>query len=169
MYYDKEGNLRNVATVAGMIPWANSKQAYQMENVIYRGEQMHSFDAVFSARGTDGNPERICDPVTGAMNRTTFEHWKKYDISLNLRSNWSNLEKDLDGKIRVSIGEQDNFLLQGAVHLLDTAMKKLNAGMQFDYFPGDHFTVYTPEYRQKGYKFLADRYRQWENKNRKGF
>ena len=89
--------------------------------------------------------------------------------AVTLCKSWSNLEKDLDGKIRVSIGEQDNFLLQGAVHLLDTEMKKLNAGMQFDYFPGDYFTVHTPEYRQKGFKFLADRYRQWETMNRKGF
>ena len=169
LFYDKAGNLRNVATVAGRIPWATSKQAYQMEQVIYRGEQMHSFDAVFSAKGANGNPERICDPATGEMKRSTFEHWKKYDISSYLRNNWSTLEKDLDGKIRVTIGEQDNFLLQGAVHLLDTAMKKLNAGMQFEYFPGDHFTVHTPEYRQKGFKFLADRYRQWDNTTKKGF
>ena len=169
LFYDNKGNLRNIATIAGRFPWASSKQAYQMEHVIYRGEQMHSFDAVFSAKGKDGNPERICDPVTGEMKKATFEHWKKYDISLYLRNNWNRLEKDLDGKIRVTIGEQDNFLLQGAVHVLDTEMKKLNAGIQFEYFPGDHFTVHTPEYRQKGFKFLADRYRQWEKMNRKGF
>ena len=169
LFYDKEGNLRNVATVAGRIPWASSKQAYQAENVIYRGEQMHSFDAVFSAKGKDGNPERICDPVTGAMNQKIFEHWKNYDISLYLRSNWNNLKKDLDGKIRVSVGEQDNFLLNRAVHLLEKEMKALNANMNFEYFPGDHFTVGTPEYRDKGLKFLAARYKEWEAMNKKGF
>lgn len=169
LFYDKDGNLRNVATVAGVIPWASSKQAYQAEQVIYRGEQMHSFDAVFSAKGPDGNPERICDPVTGAMNPKTFEHWKNYDISLYLRSNWNNLKEDLDGKIRVTVGEQDNFLLNGAVHLLEKEMKMLNANMSFEYFPGDHFTVGTPEYRDKGMKFLAARYREWESMNKKGF
>jgi S-formylglutathione hydrolase FrmB len=169
LLYDKKGNPRMVGTVAGMIPWASSKQAYQAERVIYRGEQMHSFDAVFSARGTDGNPERICDPFTGAMNEKTFEHWKNYDLSLYLRNNWDKLKKDLDGKIRVTVGEQDNFLLNGAVHLLDKEMKALNANMSFEYFPGDHFTVGTPEYREKGLKFLAEKYKEWQKINLKGF
>jgi hypothetical protein len=169
LFYDKRGRLRNGATVAGSFPWASIKQFVRAEHVIYRGEQIHSFDAVFGKKGADGKPERICDPETGDMNKTAFEHWKQYDISLNLRSNWSSLQKDLDGKIRVTIGEQDNFLLAGAVHLLDKEMKKLNANMQFEYFPGDHFTVHTPEYRQKGFKFLADRYREWESRNKKGF
>jgi hypothetical protein len=169
LIYNKEGRLRMVATVAGAIPWASSKQAYQAERVIYRGEQMHSFDAVFSGRGADGNPERICDPFTGVMDQKVFEHWKNYDISLYLRGNWDKLKKDLDGKIRVTVGEQDNFLLNGAVHLLDKEMKALNANMTFEYFPGDHFTVGTPEYRDKGLHFIAERYKEWQSKNLKGF
>jgi hypothetical protein len=137
--------------------------------VIWRGEQMHSFDAVFSGRGADGNPELICDPFTGVVNEKVFQHWKKYDLSLYLRTNWDKLKKDLDGKIRVTVGEQDNFLLQGAVHLLDKEMKALNANMIFEYFPGDHFTVGTPEYRDKGYRFLAEKYRTWQKVNLKGF
>ena len=169
LIYDKDGKLRMVATVAGRIPWASSKQVYQAERVIYRGEQMYSFDAVFSARGKDGNPERICDPFTGVMDQKVFEHWKNYDLSLYLRTNWDKLKKDLDGKIRVTVGEQDNFLLNGAVHLLDKEMKTLNASMTFEYFPGDHFTVGTPEYRDKGYHFIAERYKEWQSKNLKGF
>ena len=169
MIYDKKGKLRMVATVAGSIPWASSKQAYQAERVIYRGEQMHSFDAVFSARGADGNPERICDPFTGVMDQKVFEHWKNYDLTLYLRTNWDKLKKDLDGKIRVTVGEQDNFLLNGAVHLLDKEMKALNANMTFEYFPGDHFTVSTPEYREKGLHFISERYKEWQSKNLKGF
>ena len=169
LLFDKDGNLRMVGTVAGRIPWASSKQAYQAERVIYRGEQMHSFDAVFSARGEDGNPERICDPFTGVLNEKTFEHWKKYDLSLYLRTNWDKLKKDLDGKIRVTVGEQDNFLLNGAVHLLEKEMKAVNANMSFEYFPGDHFTVSTAEYRKKGLSFLAEKYREWKKANLKGF
>ncbi len=162
LLFDNKGNLRMVATVAGRIPWASSKKVYQAEHVFYRGEQMHSFDAVFSDRAADGYPGRICDPFTGEMNEEVFEHWKKYDLSLYLRSNWEKLKNDLDGKIRVSVGEQDNFLLQGAVHLLEKEMKALYANMQFEYFPGDHFTVGTPEYREKGMKFLAQAYAAWK-------
>ena len=167
LYYDKKGGLRSVATVAGRIPWASVKMAYQAEQVIYRGEQMHSFDAVFGAKGADGNPESICNSVTGELNKKAFEHWKSYDISLYLRSNWPDLKNNLDGKIRVSVGEQDNFLLNEPVHLLEAEMKKVNAAMLFEYFPGDHFTVGTPEYRAKGFHFLAERYKVWESTNTK--
>ena len=166
LYYAKDSSLRMVATIAGRFPWASMKQDCQMEYVVYRGEQMHSFDAVFSAKGADGNPETICDPMTGEVNKKVFEHWKNYDISLYLRTNWDKLQKDLYGKIRVSVGEQDNFYLNSAVHLLDTEMKKLNTGFVFEYFPGDHFTVSTPEYRMKGMKFLAAKYMQWQKENK---
>ena len=158
MFYDKDGGLRSVATVAGRFPWATMKTIYQMENVVYRGEQIHSFDAVFSAKNPDGNPRRLCDASTGAIDATTVEHWKKYDISLNLRTNWDKLKPSLDGKILISVGEQDNFLLNHAVHLLDGEMKKLQANMAFRYYPGDHFTVFTPEYGKAGNLFLQERY-----------
>lgn len=169
MYYNKDSSLRMVATIAGVIPWATNKQAYQMEYVISRGEQMHSFDAVFSGKGADGNQEKICDPSTGEVNKKVFEHWKNYDISLYLRTNWDKLQKDLYGKIRVSVGEQDNFYLNSAVHLLDSEMKKLNTGFVFEYYPGDHFTVSTPEYRKAADHFLVSKYLEWQKENKKAF
>lgn len=162
MYYGKDSALHLVATIAGFFPVASTKQAYRQEYVIYRGEQMHSFDEVFSDKGPDGDPLRICDAVTGEINTACFEHWRQYDISLYLRSNWPSLQKDLDGKIRVTVGEGDNFLLNGAVHLLDSEMQKLTTHFVFAYYPGDHFTVGTPEYRAAGLTFLAGRYAQWK-------
>jgi S-formylglutathione hydrolase FrmB len=169
MFYNKDSSLRSVATVAGYFPWATTRQAYQMEKVIDRGEQMHSFNAVFSAKGADGRPEAICNAMTGEVNKKAFEHWKKYDITHNVSSNWEQLKPLLDGKIRVSVGDQDNFLLNSAVHSMEAEMKKINANVQFEYFPGDHFTVYTKEYATKGYAFLAARLREWNVLHQKGF
>jgi hypothetical protein len=132
-----------------------------MENVISRGEQMKSFDAVFSQKSSDGIPKMLCNPVTGDIDPLTVEHWKKYDISLYLRNNWPDLKADLQDKIRVSVGEQDNFLLNHAVHLLDDEIKKLNTGIIFAYYPGDHFTVSSPEYRKDGYGFLQGKYNEF--------
>jgi len=162
LFYAKDSSLRSVATVAGFFQWASQKQAFQQEYVVYRGEQMHSFDAVFSDKGSDGNPLRLCDHVTGALDKKTFEHWKQYDISLYLRNNWPALKNELQGKIRVSVGEQDNFLLNDAVHVMDGEMKKLDTQFEFAYYPGDHFTVGTPEYRKAGLQFLEQRYQDWK-------
>lgn len=102
--------------------------------------------------------------MTGAIDKSCFEHWKSYDICAYLRNNWPALEKALQGKIRVSVGNQDNFLLNYAVHLLDDEMKKLDTRFVFTYYPGDHFTVSTPEYQAAGVAFLAERYAQWKRK-----
>jgi len=160
-YYGKDSSLNLVATVAGRFPWAYMKTVCQAENVVYRGEQMHSFDAVFSAKGMDGNPRRICDATTGVIDSITFSHWKNYDISWYVRSNWDKIKNNLDGKIRVSVGNQDNFLLNHSVKLLEAEMKKLNSSCQFAYYPGDHFTVSTKEYRADAAKFLKAKYTEW--------
>jgi Putative esterase len=162
IYYSKDGSPHAVATIAGYFPVATMKQCYQQEFVLYRGEQMHSFNQVFSAKATDGQPVPICDPVTGTIDKTCFEHWKAYDICAYLRNNWPALEKGLQGKIRVSVGNQDNFLLNYAVHMLDDEMKKLDTRFVFGYYPGDHFTLNTPEYQAAGATFLAQRYAQWK-------
>ena len=162
IYYNKDGSQHLVATIAGFFPVATQKQCFQQEFVLYRGEQMHSFNYVFSAKGADGLPVPICDPVTGAIDKSCFEHWKSYDICAYLRNNWPALEKGLKGKIRVSVGNQDNFLLNYAVHLLEDEMKRLDTRFVFGYYPGDHFTLNTPEYQKAGAAFLTERYAQWK-------
>ncbi|MEO5776583.1 MAG: alpha/beta hydrolase-fold protein [Flavobacterium sp.] len=161
MFYDNDGNQRLVATVAGFIPWGTMKTIYQMEEVVYRGEQIHSFNAVFSKKGIDGKPERICNTSTGEIDSKVFEHWKKYDISANLKRDWEILKPNLQGKIRVTVGNGDNFLLNHAVKLLETQMNELKADFQFAYYPGDHFTIHTPEYRKEGFTFLKQKYMEW--------
>jgi hypothetical protein len=165
IYYGKDSTLRLAGTIAGRFPWITMKNMCSMEHVIYRGEQMHSFNFVFSTRNPDGTPRSLWNDVTGEIDPVTFEHWKNYDISLYLRSNWQQIKADLQGKIRVTVGNQDNFLLNYAVHLLDGEMKKLDAGFVFEYFPGDHFTIHTPEYRLAGYRFLEQKYNDLGIKN----
>jgi len=164
IFYSKDSSLRAAGTVAGRYPWITMKNMYAMEHVIYRGEQMHSFDAVFSTKNSDGSPKRLCNESTGEIDPATVEHWKNYDISLYVRTNWQQLQPDLKGKIRVSVGNQDNFLLNYAVHLFDDEMKKINAGFVFAYYPGDHFTVSTPEYKTAGYQFLEQKYNEIKDK-----
>ena len=158
MIYAKDSTLRLAGTIAGRFPWITMKNMYAMEHVIWRGEQMHSFNFVFSTKNSDGTPRSLINEATGDIDPVTFDHWKNYDISLYVRTNWQQLKPDLQGKIRVSVGNQDNFLLNYPVHLLDDEMKKIDAGFMFGYYPGDHFTVSTPEYRTAGYQFLQQKY-----------
>jgi Putative esterase len=165
IFYAKDSSLRLAGTIAGRFPWITMKNMIEMEHVVWRGEQMHSFNFVFSVKNADGTPRSLWNDATGDLDQATFEHWKKYDISLYLRTNWEKLRPDLQGKIRVSVGDQDNFLLNYAVHLLDDEMKKTDAGFVFNYYPGDHFTVSTPAYKTAGYQFLQQKYNELKIKN----
>lgn len=164
MYYDKDGSQFLVATIAGFIPWASAKMAYQMEHVIYRGEQMRSFDAVFSPKAANRLPALICNSTTGEIDTKVVEHWKKYDIAFNLKKDWNTFKTDLNDKIRISIGTADNFLLHYAVMSLEKQMQELGSNFQFAYFPGDHFTVATSEYEREGVQFLKNKYEAWLKK-----
>jgi hypothetical protein len=166
MFYGKDGSLNQIGTVDGVFPWFSMKNTYQMEQVLYRGEQMHSFDAVFSNQGEDGQPLRICNYLTGEIDTNVFAHWKNYDISLHLRKNWNTLKGDLDGKVMVSVGNYDNFYLNSAVKLLEGEMKKLNAAFTFAYYNSDHFLVELPENMKSGQEFLEKKYQKWLEKQR---
>jgi pimeloyl-ACP methyl ester carboxylesterase len=131
------------------------------ENVIYRGEQDRSFDAVYGPRGKHGEVMRLYDHTTGKVNLDVLEHWKQYDISLYLRKNWERLKNDLGDKVRISVGNEDTYGLNLPVHLLEDEMKKINASITFAYYPGNHFTVTTPAYRQDQDKWLETKYQEW--------
>ncbi|QEC45742.1 alpha/beta hydrolase-fold protein [Pseudobacter ginsenosidimutans] len=164
LYYGKDSSLRWIATVAGRFPWISMKQMIRMEHVMNRGEQMQSFNAVFSQRNADGSPRPLVNAATGEIDPVTVNHWQQYDICQFLKNNWSKVKEDLRGKVRISTGEQDNFMLNQAVHLLEKETKDLDTGFEYGYFPGDHFTVFTKEYQSAGVKFLLSCYAAFRNK-----
>jgi len=45
-------------------------------------------------------------------------------------------------------------------------MNALNANIEFDYFPGDHFTLFTEKYKKDGIDFLEKNYKNWLNKQK---
>ncbi|HEY8784152.1 MAG TPA: alpha/beta hydrolase-fold protein [Mucilaginibacter sp.] len=134
---------------------------YDYEEVIYRGEQNRSFDAVYGPRGKRGEVRRLYDYTTGKLNPDVLEHWKQYDISLYLRKNWPKLKGDLRDKIRISVGNEDTYSLNLPVHLMEEEMKKINATITFAYYPGDHGSVRTPAYLYDQDKWLEDKYQEW--------
>ena len=138
--------------------------AGHMEDVLYRGEQSMSFAAVFSPRGPDGMPMYLYDRKTGKIDTAVFNHWKQYDLSLYLRSNWFRLKTDLSGKIRVSVGSQDTYHLNFAVEKMEEMSKSIGADIVFAYYPGDHYSVATPDYKKAEDLWLEEKYREWQHR-----
>lgn len=83
------------------------------------GQQWGSWDAVYSPRGADGLPAPIWDPLTGKVDHTVAEQWKKYDLRLVVEENWKTLGPKLRGKLHIASGEADQYFLNNAMHLMN--------------------------------------------------
>lgn len=121
-----------------------------------RGEQLGSFNAVFSPRGEDGQPKSMWDPATGAVRPDVAQTWMKYDISLILRTNWKTLGPKLKGKIHIYCGDLDTFYLDSAVRALQDQMKTLGSDATIEIVPGNHFTMFTPALSDRVDREMAD-------------
>jgi S-formylglutathione hydrolase FrmB len=157
MFKDENGKPRPLARF-GDTPAIFYQQFSDMERPI-RGEQLGSFEAVFSPRGEDGEPMKLWDRTTGAVDNAVALAWQKYDIGLILRKNWKVLGPKLTGKIHVYMGNMDTFYLDGAVRLLQKDLKDLGSDAVVEMLPGDHATVMTHELEQRIDREMAAKWR----------
>ncbi|HWS78564.1 MAG TPA: alpha/beta hydrolase-fold protein [Thermomonas sp.] len=101
------------------------------------GGQLASFDWVFSPRGADGRPMPMFDRATGKVDPAVVAYWREhYDIAHRLQAQWPALKPDLDGKIRVIVGDADTFYLDGAARRLKAVLDGLGAKADFRFLPG---------------------------------
>jgi hypothetical protein len=157
MFKDAAGKERPLAR-RGDTPLIMFRQFSDMERPI-RGEQLGSFEAVFSPRDREGEPQQLWNRITGAVNNDVAVAWKKYDIGEILRTRWKVLGPKLKGKLHVYMGTQDTFYLNGAVELLQKDLKNLGSDAVVELLPGDHGTLMTSALRSRIDKQMADAWR----------
>jgi hypothetical protein len=108
------------------------------------GDQIASFEAVFSPKGADGKPLQLFDRKSGAVHPAVAAYWcTHYDITRYIEMHWPELKPDLDGKLHVVVGTQDSWYLDGPVHRLQATLDRLGAKSDFRYLAGrTHNDVY---------------------------
>ncbi len=111
------------------------------------GDQWDVWESVYSPVGTDGYPRRIWDRLTGKIDPVTAAFWKEnYDLSYILQRDWATLGPKLRGKLRIFVGDMDNYYLNNAVYEVEKFLKtKPDAEAVVDYgdrdehcWNGDH-------------------------------
>lgn len=125
---------------------ATFKQFAQLERVLGPyGGQMASFDWVFSPRSADGRPEPMFDRTTGKVDPDVVKYWRDhYDIAYRIRTQWPQLQPDLDGKIHVIVGTADTFYLNESAELLKGVLEKVGAHAEVQFLPGKtHMDLYS--------------------------
>lgn len=121
-----------------------------MEQVVGRGGQFESFEAVFGPREESGQPRRLWDRATGRIDPVTAEAWRAYDIRQRLHDEWPTLGPKLAGKLHLFMGEQDTFYLTGAAELLKEELMALGSDAVIEIHPGkDHGSLLTPELTER--------------------
>jgi hypothetical protein len=159
MYFDRAGKERPLARMAGQV-LIRYRNFSLMEEVLGPGEQLHSFEAVFSPRGSDGKPASLWDRKTGAIDPQVAHAWEKYDIHLVLERNWPTLGPKLAGKLHVFMGDADTFYLEGATKLLKKSLAQLGSDAVVEIHPRkDHMTLVDSELRDRIRQEMSNAYR----------
>jgi S-formylglutathione hydrolase FrmB len=149
MFEDADGKPRPIAR-RGATPMLWYRGFSDMEEVMGRGGQLASFEAVFSPRGPDGKPAKLWDRRTGAIDLAVAKSWERYDISLILERNRAALAPKLKGKLHVYMGDLDTFYLEGATRLLGERIRDLGYDAKVELFPGkDHGSLMTQDMRTR--------------------
>jgi len=82
------------------------------------GGQWDIWEAAFGPVGADGYPQRVWNKRTGEIDHRVAEQWKKFDLHEYLKNNWSEIGKDLQGKLFLYTGDMDSYYLNNAMELL---------------------------------------------------
>ena len=149
MFTDPQGRLRALAR-RGDEPVVWYQDFSDMEVPLGRGEQLGSFEAVFSRRDRSGQPERVWDRKTGRIDHKVAESWKPFDIRERLEKNWKTLGPKLTGKLHVYTGGLDTFYLEGAVVRLKDTLARLGSDAIIEVVPGkDHGSLMDVQMRKR--------------------
>lgn len=85
------------------------------DSFVTSGGQWGGWNAVYGPRGEDGLPMAIWDPITGEIDKSVAEQWRKYDLTRHVDENWQSLGPKLKGKLNIWMGDMDNFYLNNAM------------------------------------------------------
>ena len=121
-------------------------------------QQWDSWQAAFGPRNSDGKPAALFDPRSGVIDPIIARSYRKFDIADRLRKEPGKFAPIFVQRVRLCVGELDNFFLNEAVALLKSDVEKVPVsdsqspqGRQgyIKIIPGhDHGSIFaTPEIR----------------------
>jgi hypothetical protein len=92
------------------------------------GQQWAAWDAMWSPYdAARGAPRRLCDPVTGAIDPVTVEHWSHADIARRFERDPARIAGIFATRIRLLCGTRDSFYLNEAVARLQSKLEAWRA------------------------------------------
>ena len=91
------------------------------------GDQFDVWESVYSPVGPDGYPARIWDKRTGVIDTAVARYWREHwDLSYILQRDWATLGPKVRGKLRLYVGDMDNYYLNNAVYEVEKFLRSAN-------------------------------------------
>ena len=89
------------------------------------GDQWDVWESVFSPVGANGYPKPIWNKLTGEIDKDVAAYWREhFDLSYIMQRDWKRLAPLLAGKLRIYVGDMDNYYLNNAVYEVEKFLKK---------------------------------------------
>jgi hypothetical protein len=165
MYVDPSGNRRPIARSGDQVMlWYDSFT--RMDDVLKRGGQLRSFEAVFSPLGPDGQPRKLWDRATGQIDPDVARAWQAYDIRLQIEGHWQKLQPLLAGRVHITVGDHDTYYLNGSVEKLAEILSQLGSDAEVTFLAGrGHSDLLTAEFYHTVRRQMSEQFRR-ENNNK---
>lgn len=91
------------------------------------GDQWDVWQSVYSPVGPDGYPKPIWDKRSGVIDASVAAYWREhFDLSYILQRDWATLGPKLRGKLRIYVGDMDNYYLNNAVYEVEAFLRSAN-------------------------------------------
>ncbi|MEZ4458020.1 MAG: alpha/beta hydrolase-fold protein, partial [Gemmatimonadales bacterium] len=120
-------------------PGTTVRQMARLEEVlgtrVRGGQQLQAYDAAYGPVGEDGYPKPLFDRMTGTIDKSVAAYWRDngYDLTAYLAQHWSEIGRDLNGKLHVYVGDMDNYYLNLGVYEMEATLKRLGGDAVFEY------------------------------------
>ena len=133
-YYDEGEFMRNlrpgirdgIGRIKAYLKDINRRE-YVLGSNGRSGDQWDIWQAVYSPVGENGYPKPIWDKLSGEIDKEVANYWKEnYDLRYIMERDWSEIGKDLKGKINIYCGDMDNYYLNNAVVLTEKFLEQTN-------------------------------------------
>jgi hypothetical protein len=114
-------------------PFVSERQFSAMEDVLgshgRSAQQFEAWDAVYGPVGADGYPMPLWDKRTGHIDHTVVTYMRDhgFDLRAYLAAHWATVGPQLVDKVRVDVGDMDNFYLNLAVYDLGAFLDSTKA------------------------------------------
>jgi S-formylglutathione hydrolase FrmB len=112
------------------------------------GEQMSSFDATFSPKDGAGEPRRLFDWNTGAVDPEVAASWESHDLSKVVSRMDAGRKEILAGKIHVFAAEDDDFGMNRPVRAFERTLKAVGLEAEIRFFVSGGHNLWTDDLRK---------------------